>query len=138
MAWCPCAPFQDKAMTRPGWLALALAAGLACIAQAQAPPAPNPTAPGAPAPAPPPAAATAPAPAVMELPVDVQVVRFQVPEGVRLEVLAPTPEPVPTGDNRGAATVGLRVGVEYRLKLSNLPNRPGEELYPAVTVVGHL
>jgi uncharacterized repeat protein (TIGR01451 family) len=86
----------------------------------------------------PPVDAPAPAAAVAVLPPDVQVVRFQGPEGVRVEVLGPNPEPVPTGDGRGLATVGLRVGVPYRLRLSNLPERPGVELFPVVEVVGHL
>ena len=69
---------------------------------------------------------------------DVQVVRFQGPEGVVVEVLGPNPEPAPVGDGQGLATVGLRVGVGYRLRLTNIPERPGAELYPVVEVVGHL
>jgi uncharacterized repeat protein (TIGR01451 family) len=34
--------------------------------------------------------------------------------------------------------VGLKVGVGYRLRLSNLPERPGVELFPVIEVVGHL
>jgi len=75
---------------------------------------------------------------VAGLPVDVQVVRFQGPEGVTLEVLGPAPEPVPQGDGKGLATVGLKVGVGYRLRLASLPERPGVELFPVVEVVGHL
>jgi uncharacterized repeat protein (TIGR01451 family) len=66
------------------------------------------------------------------------VVRFQAPPGVTLDVLGPTPEPVPQGDGKGLATVGLKVGVGYRLKLSNIPDRPGAELFPVIEVVGHL
>ncbi len=76
--------------------------------------------------------------AVPILPPDVQIVRFQGPEGVKVEVLGPTPEPVPVGDGRGLATFGLRVGVGYRLRLSNLPNREGAEIFPVIEVVGHL
>jgi uncharacterized repeat protein (TIGR01451 family) len=72
------------------------------------------------------------------LPADVQVVRFSGPEGLRVEVLGPNPEPVPVGDGRGIVTVGLKVGVAYRLRLSNLPERPGAELFPVIEVVGHL
>jgi uncharacterized repeat protein (TIGR01451 family) len=61
------------------------------------------------------------------LPPEVQVVRFQAP-----------PEPVPQGDGKGLATVGLKVGVGYRLKLSNIPDRPGAELFPVIELVGHL
>jgi uncharacterized repeat protein (TIGR01451 family) len=73
-----------------------------------------------------------------KLPDEIQVVRFTVPEGVKLEILSPNPEPVPQGDGQGAATVGLHVGYAYRLRLSNLPERPGAELYPIVEVIGHL
>ena len=72
------------------------------------------------------------------LPSDVQVVRFQGPEGVVLDVLGPPPEAVPIGDGKGLATVGLKVGTGYRLRLTNLPDRPGVELFPAVEIVGHL
>ncbi len=72
------------------------------------------------------------------VPKGVEIVRFHGPEGVVLEVLGPMPEAVPQGDGHGLATVGLKVGVGYRLRLSNLPNRPGEELYPVVEIVGHL
>jgi uncharacterized repeat protein (TIGR01451 family) len=73
-----------------------------------------------------------------QLPPQVQIVRFHGPEGVKLEVLGPAPEAVPVGDAHGLATVGLRVGVGYRLRLSDLPDRPGAELYPMIEIVGHL
>jgi uncharacterized repeat protein (TIGR01451 family) len=72
------------------------------------------------------------------MPPDVQIVRFQGPPGVQVQVLAPNPEPAPLGDGQGLLTVGLRVGVPYRLRLWNLPERPGAELYPVIEVVGHL
>src|SRR5437868_4656879 len=123
-------------MTRQGWTHLALEAGLMAVAgraRAQAPaPAVPPAAPAAAADAPP------GAPAAEVLSPQIQVVRFQGPAGVRLDVLGPAPEPVPSGDGRGLATVGLRVGVGYRLKLSEIPDYPGVELFPVVEVVGHL
>jgi uncharacterized repeat protein (TIGR01451 family) len=118
-------------------LGLALVAALsAALARAQAP---------APVSLPTNANAGAPGTAVLEaepsaptLPPEVQVVRFQGPAGVRVEVLGPTPEPVPIGDGHGLVTVGLKVGVGYRLRLWNLPDRPEAELYPVIEVVGHL
>ena len=80
---------------------------------------------------------TAPAP-LLVVPDDVQVVRFQGPIGVKVEVLGPPPEAVPPGDGKGLATVGLKVGVGYSLRVSNLPDRPGVELYPMVEILGHL
>ncbi|MGA7500953.1 MAG: DUF11 domain-containing protein, partial [Isosphaeraceae bacterium] len=70
----------------------------------------------------------------------VQVVRFQGPSGLRVEVLAPEPSPAPIGDGDGdgIATVGLQRGVGYRLRLSNITERPGVELFPVIEVVGHL
>jgi uncharacterized repeat protein (TIGR01451 family) len=85
--------------------------------------------------------ASAPAPVVVNaqvVPPDVQVVRFQGPEGLRVEVLGPNPEPVPVGNGLGLATVGLKVGVSYHLRLSNLPEKPGVEIFPVIEVVGHL
>lgn len=72
------------------------------------------------------------------LPPDVQIVRFQGPPGVTVEVLGPPPEPVPIGDGHGLATFGLRVGVGYHLKISNIPNLPDAAIFPVIEVVGHL
>jgi uncharacterized repeat protein (TIGR01451 family) len=69
---------------------------------------------------------------------DVQVVRFQGPEGLVVEVLAPAPVPVPQGDGAGILTVGLKRGVGYRLRIAGIPERPGSELFPVIEVVGHL
>jgi uncharacterized repeat protein (TIGR01451 family) len=69
---------------------------------------------------------------------DVQVVRFQGPPGLIVEVLAPAPSPVPVGDGGGIITVGLKRGVGYRLRIANAPERPGRELFPVIEVVGHL
>ena len=69
---------------------------------------------------------------------DVQVVRFQGPPGLVVEVLAPAPVPVPIGDGGGIITVGLKRGVGYRLRIANIPERPGSELFPVIEIVGHL
>jgi uncharacterized repeat protein (TIGR01451 family) len=82
-------------------------------------------------------AAVAP-PGVPVLEADVQVVRFQGPPGLTVEVLSPAPAPVPAGDGGGIITVGLKRGVGYRLKVSGIPERPGRDLYPVIELVGHL
>ncbi|HEV3167498.1 MAG TPA: hypothetical protein VGZ22_26050, partial [Isosphaeraceae bacterium] len=82
--------------------------------------------------------ASDPAAAVATLPSEVQVIKFRVPEGVTVEVLGPPPEPLQPGEARTGAMFGFRVGVGYRLRLGNLPERPGVQLYPVVEVVGHL
>jgi uncharacterized repeat protein (TIGR01451 family) len=76
--------------------------------------------------------------AIPQLPPEIQVVQFQAPEGVRIEILGPAPEPVAGTPGPGNLLVGLRVGVGYRLRLTNLPYRPGAELYPVLEIVGHL
>jgi uncharacterized repeat protein (TIGR01451 family) len=137
-------------------MGLAIAAGLgssAPIARAQDAPAPvvsSPSPSNTPTTAPDPAPVgvpigepsgapnIAPAPAFAEVPHDVQVVRFQGPEGVKVEVLGPAPEPVPPGDGKGLATFGLKVGLSYKLRVYDLPDRPGVEIYPVVDMVGHL
>jgi uncharacterized repeat protein (TIGR01451 family) len=86
----------------------------------------------------PPTRLSAGAPAAPSLPADVQVIRFQGPEGMTVEVVGPAPEAVPQGDGKGLATVGLKVGVGYKLRLANLPDRPGVELFPTIEIVGHL
>lgn len=114
-------------------LRAAVAAGLLASASAAAQePAPA-VAPGAPIEAPGVAATGVPM-----LPPDVQVVRFTGPEGVVVEVMGPRTEPVAIGDGRGLATVGLRVGTAYQLRVSNLPERPDAVLFPMVELVGHL
>ncbi len=148
-------------MSRPGWngrsaagsplsagltLLIVLSAGIG-PARAQQGPGPMPVelTPAGPAPGVaatgPPAAAAGPAgaaPAPAGLSPDVQVVRFQGPAGMTIEVLGPTPTPVPQGDRGGLLTVGLKRGVGYRLRMANLPERPGVELFPVIEVVGHL
>jgi uncharacterized repeat protein (TIGR01451 family) len=150
-------------MSRTGWICrvagwparLALSLGLAIVAglgsptdRAQAQDIPTPVA----APAPPvvstPGVATvendaaaptiAPAPPIAELPAEVQVVRFQGPAGMKIEVLGPSPEPVPAGDGQGLATFGFKVGLSYKLRVYDIPDRPGVELFPVVDMVGHL
>ena len=145
-------------MSRTGWnrraagwpaslalpLGLAIAAGLgssSSLARGQEPTAPvAPAAPVAPVSGPDPVGTPIvdPAPPFAEVPQDVQVVRIQGPEGAKVEVLAPAPEPVPPGDGKGLATFGLKVGVSYKLRVYDLPDRPGVELYPVVDMVGHL
>ncbi|WZO96019.1 DUF11 domain-containing protein [Isosphaeraceae bacterium EP7] len=83
------------------------------------------------------APASAPAPAPLLAP-EVQVVRFSLPEGVRVEMLAPATEALPPSDRADEYTFALKMGTGYRLKLTNLPNRPGAEIYPVIEVVGHL
>ncbi len=79
-----------------------------------------------------------PAEAAPGFPADVQVVRFQGPEGVKVEVLDPAPEAVPQGDGKGLLTAGMKVGSAYRLRVTNIPERPGVELFPVIEIVGHL
>jgi uncharacterized repeat protein (TIGR01451 family) len=69
---------------------------------------------------------------------EIQVVRFQGPAELAVEVLSPAPVPVPIGDGQGILTTGLLRGVGYRLRVSNIPNRPTAELFPVVEIVGHL
>ena len=76
--------------------------------------------------------------AVPVLPQEVQVVRFQAPVGTVIEVLGPETTPIAAPETPGGITVGLKVGVGYRLKVSNYPTRPSEVMYPVVEVVGHL
>ncbi len=78
------------------------------------------------------------APGAPVLEPDVQVVRFQGPPGLLVEVIAPAPSPVPAGDGGGIVTVGLKRGVGYRLRVTGIPERPGAELYPVIQLVGHL
>ncbi len=126
-------------------LGLAIAAGLGSspspASGQDAPPAsmapPASLAPAVP-PAPGPGAAVVATPAQPVLSPEVQVVRFQGPPGVFVEVLGPAAEAVPPGDGKGIATVGLKVGSAYRLRVGNLPDRPGVELYPVIEIVGHL
>ena len=55
-----------------------------------------------------------------------------------MEVLGPSPEPVPVGDGKGLGTFGMKVGLSYKLRVYNLPDRPGVEIYPVVDMVGHM
>jgi uncharacterized repeat protein (TIGR01451 family) len=66
-----------------------------------------------------------------------QVVSFTVPSGVNVEILGPAPEMLPSPPG-APLNYGLKVGVGYRLRVSELPNRPGSELFPVIEIVGHL
>ncbi len=105
-----------------------------------APPPAQTTAPGTAVvgPGEPSAAAAAAPPGTPLLEPDVQVVRFQGPPGLTVEVLSPQPAPVPAGDGGGIITVGLKRGVGYQLKIDGIPERPGRQLYPVIELVGHL
>jgi uncharacterized repeat protein (TIGR01451 family) len=69
---------------------------------------------------------------------EIQVVRFQGPPGLKVEVVSPASYPVAIGDGGGILTVGLKRGVGYRLRVTDIPERPGSELFPVIEVVGHL
>src|SRR4051812_24733503 len=79
-----------------------------------------------------------PGPGVPMLPPEVQLVRFQAPEGVQIEVLGPVPEPLTVPAAQAEGLFGLKVGVGYRLRVANLPHREGVELFPVIEMVGHL
>jgi uncharacterized repeat protein (TIGR01451 family) len=68
----------------------------------------------------------------------IQVVRFQGPPGLGVEVVAPAGSQVPIGDGQGLLTIGLMRGLGYRLRLTNIPERPGAEVFPVIELVGHL
>ncbi|HVS34700.1 MAG TPA: hypothetical protein VMS17_03900, partial [Gemmataceae bacterium] len=65
-------------------------------------------------------------------------VRFTGPNGMRISWYAPTPEGRPGFGQQYLETPGrynfLQAAI-YRLKLSDIPNRPGVELYPTLEVV---
>ncbi len=82
--------------------------------------------------------ASAAPPGIPVIAPNVQVVRFQGPPGLTVELLAPAPIPVPIGDGGGIITVGLERGVGYRLRVRGIAERPSAELYPVVEIVGHL
>ncbi len=131
-----CRPGRSGRITtgasRPAGLTLLVimaAGGVSAYAQ-QGPdriaPSPAPaTAPsGVAATGPPDGAPHAGAPGLPALAPDIQVVRFQGPEGLSVEVLGPAPTPVSQGDGRGILSVGLKRGVGYRLRIGNIPSAP--------------
>ncbi|ADV64214.1 conserved repeat domain protein [Isosphaera pallida ATCC 43644] len=68
----------------------------------------------------------------------VELISFRLPEGVTVEVMAPTPESF-TGARATASMFALRIGQPYRLRIANIPNRPlGTAIYPIVEVKGRL
>ncbi len=81
----------------------------------------------------------------VQLPLEIQVVRFSAPSGVGIEVMDPPALPIPTilspeeaKADESSLTVGLQVGVGYRLRLTSPPNQPETTVYPVIEVVGHL
>ncbi len=72
------------------------------------------------------------------LPPGAQVVRFHGPAGMHVELLGPQPPLATFPPEDGLLSVALELGVPYRLRVTNLPDRPGAEFYPVVELVGHL
>ncbi|MCA8988438.1 MAG: hypothetical protein KDA78_12385 [Planctomycetaceae bacterium] len=65
-----------------------------------------------------------------------QPVQFRLPRGGDVSVLDPvsrTMQPLPPG-----AQAGLLVGPVYRIRIANLPDYPGVELYPTLELIDRL
>ena len=62
----------------------------------------------------------------------VQPVRIVGPQGSRIE-LATQGGFMET--NASKVTVGMQIGPVYRLKVSNIPESPGKELFPSVEIL---
>ena len=78
------------------------------------------------------------APGSERIPDEIQVVRFNGPAGLFVEVLGPAAQQFAAPANDGVLTVGLQNGVGYWLRVANLPGREGQDLYGYIEVVGHL
>lgn len=65
-----------------------------------------------------------------------QPLLLQIPGGGQVEVFSGSHQPVGAGQTPVLAAVS--VGHLYRLRISNMPNFPGLELYPTVELIDHL
>lgn len=65
----------------------------------------------------------------------VQPVRVVGPTGSRLEIAT---QGGFKATNASKVTVGMRIGPVYRIKISNIPESPGKELYPSVELLNRL
>lgn len=64
-----------------------------------------------------------------------QPVRIISPLGTQLEIGSPNGF---IKVNSSRASVGMRIGPVYRMKVSNIPQHVGKELYPSVEILGRL
>ncbi len=64
-----------------------------------------------------------------------QPVRVRAPEGARIALAA---EGSFTDPPLGDALVGMQIGPVYRLKVTEIPNNPGLEVFPTIEVVDRL
>jgi hypothetical protein len=64
-----------------------------------------------------------------------QPVRIRAPQGARIALAA---EGSFTDSPPGDALVGMQIGPVYRLKVTEIPNNPGLEVFPTVEVVDRL
>ena len=64
-----------------------------------------------------------------------QPVRIRAPQGARISLATEGSfsEPQP-----GDALVGMHVGPVYRLQITDIPNNPGQELFPTVEIIDRL
>lgn len=65
-----------------------------------------------------------------------QPVRIEVPGGADVSLYAGSAEPV--GGAASPAMVAVNAGHTYRLRLANMPEFPGAELYPSIEVLDRL
>src|SRR5688500_10652544 len=64
-----------------------------------------------------------------------QPVRIRAPQGARIALAA---EDSFTDSPPGDALVGMQIGPVYRLKVTDIPNNPGLEVFPTVELVDRL
>lgn len=65
----------------------------------------------------------------------VQPVRVVGPPGSRIEIAA---QGGFRSTNASKVTVGMQIGPVYRLKVTNIPESPGKELYPSIEILNRL
>ena len=64
----------------------------------------------------------------------VQIVRFESPAGAKIEIASSSGVVELTVPGQ----VGLALGRDYRLRVSNIPEKAGLELFPTVRLIGYL
>jgi uncharacterized repeat protein (TIGR01451 family) len=64
----------------------------------------------------------------------VQIVRFEAPVGATVEIASNSG----VVDLTVPGHVGLALGRDYRLRISNVPDKPGLVLYPTIRLIGYL
>ncbi|MGL4595685.1 MAG: hypothetical protein ACRCUY_13255 [Thermoguttaceae bacterium] len=80
--------------------------------------------------------ALASSPQVYYPPIYFQPVQISGPEGTRISVARGTQFIETAAESSTQRPIGLQLGYDYRIRITNIPHHPGQEVFPTVHIIG--